>query len=206
MAEEYKFTWYDICEENPYNKRILDIRSLTQTMVSTTTNKSVAEMFNRQRHSIGEELIGCEIQGCQTINAELVYNHNGTKLAGATYKAEAMEDKWDIYGWNDVIYFTRSWTGELVYKAFINITETNLKIYKIEFSPNNYTQDDISIVVNTVHFLMMTLALKNVYPHKVPKTIIADKDIAIYSYSLFGRNSWYATYDNILDTVKRKKE
>ena len=205
-GEEYKFTWYEVDEKNPFNKRILDIRSLTQTMLAFTKDQSVAALFGKLRQSKGEEFIGSKPADAETLNTSLVYPHNGAKLAGAVYKAKCMEDKWDIYGWNDVIYFTRSWTGEVVYKAFLKLTDTELAIYKIEYCLDTFNKGDVSLAVNDVHFLMMTLALGRIYPHKIPKSISVEKEIALYSFAKFGHNCWYATYDDILDTVVKEKK
>jgi hypothetical protein len=144
--------------------------------------------------------------GSKTINVDLVYPHNGSKIEGAAYKAKCMEDKWDIYGWNDIIYFTRSWTGEVVYKAFIIVANTNFKIHEIEYIPNE-NEEDKSLAINNVHFLIKTLAFGAIHPHKVPKSLTTDKDIALYSFNQFGHNCWYATFDEILDTtLKPRKE
>jgi hypothetical protein len=203
--EEYKFVWYDIGGDNPFNKRILDIRSLTQTMISFTSDKSVAELFNKQRMSIGNELIGIDIPESKMVECSLIYPHNGAKIEGVCFKAKCMEDKWDIYGWNNIIYLTRSWTGAVVYKAFINVTDSNFTIYKIEYSPDIYTEADESLVKNNTHFLIMSLAFGAIYPHKVPNTISTEKDIALYSFAQFGKNCWYATFDDIWNTILIKK-
>jgi len=201
--QEYKFTWYEIGEGNPFNKRILDIRSLTQHVLSFTKDKSVAELFNKQRQSIGEELIDAIIPASEIIEVNLIYPHNGSKIEGTAYKARCMEDKWDIYGWDNIIYFTRSWTGEIIYKAYIKINDDNFSIYKVEYRPDEYIGHDKSLVTNNVHFLIKTLAFGEIYPHKIPANLVIDKEIALYSFSQFGRNSWYATYDNIIDTIKQ---
>ncbi|MEJ2884380.1 hypothetical protein [Pedobacter sp. GR22-6] len=202
---EYEFTWHELGEHNPFNTRILDIRNFTQHMLAFTEDKSVAETFNQQRHSIGQELIGIKMPESKAINVMLVYPHDGSKIEGAAYKAKCMEDKWDIYGWDNTIYFTRSWTGEVVYRAFINITDTNFAIQKIEYIPDQYNADDQSLVVNNVHFLIKTLAFGSIYPHKVPANLINQKDIALYSFNQFGHNCWYATYNDILDVTVNTK-
>jgi len=170
-------------------------------MLSWTKDESVARSFLKLRHSVGQELINAEIYGSKNIEVDLVYPHNGSKIEGAAYKAKCMEDKWDIYGWNGIIYFARSWTGEIIYKAHIKVSDTNFSIYKIEYQPDDYNAQDISFVKNNVHFLIKCLAFGNIYPHKVPVTLVSEKDIALYSFNLFGHNCWYATFDEILDTI-----
>lgn len=201
--QEYEFSWVEIGEQNPFNKRILDIRSFTQHVLAFTKDKHVAGLFNKQRHSIGQELTNTKIPGSKTIEVSLVYPHNGSKIEGAAYKAKCMEDKWDIYGWNNILYLTRSWTGEIVYKATIHVTETSFEVQKIEYCADGYNENDPSLVVNNVHFLLKTLAFGAIYPHKVPAVLTNEKDIAIYSFSQFGHNCWYATYDDVLDVTVR---
>ncbi len=200
-SDEYDFKWYDIGDDNPYNKRILDIRSLTQTMLSFTSDKEIAVLFNKQRNSYGEELINIKLKGSNSILTNLEYPHNGSKMEGAGFKAKCMEDKWDIYFWNGIMYLTRSWTGELIYKAHTNVTATNFIITKIEFIENEYTHADPSLVIDNVHFLVLSHAFGRLYPHRVPRALKTEKEIALYSFNQFGHNCWYATYDNIIDTL-----
>ncbi|WP_426669404.1 hypothetical protein ACPPVU_24720 [Mucilaginibacter sp. McL0603] len=195
----YDFKWYDLGEGNPFNKRILDIRSFTQQMTSTTQNRNVAELFLKNRAGIGQEYIGFRFKNCISIDTELIYRHNGEKVEGSGYKAKVMEDKWDIYAWNDIIYFVRSWTGDVGYKAFITYNHQSFTVYKIEFEGQNAAQSEQSLVINNIHFLLSTLAFKAVQPHKIPGHLITHEEIAAYSFALFGRNCWYATYDDITD-------
>ena len=128
----YAFKWYDLGENNPFNKKILDIRSFTTTILATTSDKKVAETYNLLRKSIGEEYIGKSVQNsCKTfINLE--YPHNGAELKGAAFKAESMDCKWDIYVYENFLYFTRSWTGDLVYKVKAEILPDKIKLIEIE--------------------------------------------------------------------------
>jgi hypothetical protein len=197
---EYKFTWHDIGPKNPFNKRILDCRSLTQTLLSFTKDKSIAESFSEQRKSVGREFIEMRISDSKSQEVNISYPHNGEKIEGAVFKAKSMEDKWDIYGWNNTLFFVRSWTGELVYKASITVSEKDFVINKVEYQLLEEYKKDPSLAVDDVHFIIMSHAFGRPFPHRVPK-INGDKEIALYSFSKFGRNCWYATFDSILDTT-----
>jgi hypothetical protein len=197
----YDFKWYDPGEGNPFNKRILDIRPFTQQMISTTKDHHVADLFLKSRASIGHEYVGFEFKNTISIDTQLLYPHNGNKIEGAGYKAKAMEDKWDIYVWNDIIYFVRSWNGDVGYKAFISYNDKSFTVYKIEFEGQTATNDEQSVAINNVHFLILTLAFKAVQPHKIPEHLVTNEEIAAYSFSSFGHNCWYATYDDVIDTV-----
>ena len=55
QTNEYSFVWYDLGPENPFNKRILDIRSFTATILATTSDESIAKKYNQLRNSIGDD-------------------------------------------------------------------------------------------------------------------------------------------------------
>lgn len=200
-SDDYNFKWYDIGDDNPFNKRILDIRSFTGTMVATTSDKKVAEKYNSLRNSIGEEYKGKTIPNSSKSTIKLEYPHNGTELKGIAFKAESMDCKWDIYVYDNFFYFTRSWTGDLVYKVKAEILKDKIKLVEIEHN------DEINSVEaeNNVHFLIMTHAVGQPFPHTVPKDMINEKDIAIWSFGQFGNRACYATYDNIIDTEIKGK-
>jgi len=92
----------------------------------------------------------------------------------------------------------------LVYKAFATVDEKHVTIYKVELAHNDSV--DQSMAVSNIHFLVNTQILKGIFPHRVPTHLKTDMEIALYSFSQFGNKCWYATYDDILDTVVKKKE
>jgi hypothetical protein len=194
---QYQFTWYEVGDGNPFNKRILDIRSFTQTMIATTSKKSIAELYNELRKSVGEEYIGKDVVNARSSKTDLRYPHNGTELRGAAFKSDSMDCKWDIYIYDSCFYFTRSWTGELVYKAISQITSDFIKIIEIQHPDTIESKDSI----NNVHFLILSHANRRPMPHKIPAGIIGDKEIALYSFSEFGNRACYASYEDITDTI-----
>ena len=47
-GQDYQFKWYAPGPENPFGLRILDCRSLTRTVVATTSDLSIAQRYNRR--------------------------------------------------------------------------------------------------------------------------------------------------------------
>lgn len=201
QSEEYSFKWYGLGNENPFNKRILDIRSFTGTMVATTSDKSIAEQYNQLRNSNGEEYIGVEVPKSRSTIANLEYPHNGNELKGAAFKADSMDCKWDIYVYDGYFFFTRSWTGDLVYKVKAEIFSDKIVLKEIE---HNF-EIDSNEAINAVHFLMKSHAFRQPFPHQIPVGLISEKEIAIWSFSQFGNRACYATYDDIIDTRIKDK-
>lgn len=195
--EEYSFQWIEIGKDSPFNKRILDVRSLTWNIVATTKDKNVAESYNRLRNSNGKEYIDSSIDNGITIDTLLEYPHNGDTLDGIVFKSDSMDCKWDIYIYNNIFYFVRSWLGELVYKANIEVLSNKLIIYKIEFSK----ETTLKLAKSDIHFLLKTHAMGQVLPHQIPAYLNSDMDIALYSFRQFGNKGCYACFEDITDTV-----
>lgn len=196
QSKSYSFKWYDVGSDNPFNKRILDIRSFTGTMVATTSDKSIAKQFQQLRNSVGEEYRGVQIPNSRLTHSDFEYPHNGSELRGAAFKADSMDCKWDIYVYDNQFFFARSWTGDLVYKAQAEILPDKIILKGIEHK----SKIDSTEALNAVHFLMKSHALGQPFPHKVPLEITDEKEIAMWSFSQFGNRACYATYDDIVDT------
>lgn len=198
----YKFEWHEIGEGNPFNKRILDCRAYTLNHIATTADRSIAETFNRLRKSDGKEYVGQDFKNKITIETNLKYPPTDAQFTNLIFKAQSFDEKWDIYIYDNCLYFLRSWTRELIYKAFADVDFNHVTIYKIELQGNDSL--DKSLAISDVHFLVTTQILKGILPHRVPANLKSDMDIALYSFSRFGNRCWYATYDDILDTVITK--
>src|SRR4051812_9589476 len=175
--QTYKFEWHDIGEGNPFNKRILDCRDYTLHNLATTADKNIAETFNRLRKSDGKEYLTQGFKNKITIETNLKYPPTGGQLTNLIFKAQSFDEKWDIYIYDNSFYFTRSWTGELVYKAFATVDTNNVTIYKVEFHDSDLV--DKSIAVSNVHFLVTTQILKGILPHRIPANLTTDMNIAL---------------------------
>jgi len=197
---QYDFKWFEIGDQNPFNKRILDIRPFTQTIISTTSDPSVVATFNELRSSTGTKYVGQKMPGARTTQTTLSYPHNGAPLNGIVFKSDSMDCKWDIYAYDNCFYFVRSWTGELIYKASIIITADKISITTIE----DGGKEEIIDVINNVHFLIVSHATGWAHPHKIPAALINEKEIAHYSFNLFGNRACYACYEDITDTITKK--
>lgn len=192
-GSEYTFKWYDPGDENPFPVRILDVRSLTMSVVATTSDQTVAEMFNAQRLVDGREFIDAEIENVATIDCNLTLPHGGERLEGIVFKSDSMDVKWDIYIYDSVFLFTRSWLGTLEYRAFADVTDNAIRINKIEAS-----KDQIDTAAQAVYFLLASHAMGRAFPHTIPPCDSDDPyGIAVLSFSMYGNRGRFATYDDI---------
>jgi hypothetical protein len=202
-SNQHSFRWLELGDDdNPFNKKVLDVSSYTRTTMAFTKEKSIAEKYNELRISLGKELIDFDTSNFDKTSVNLEYPHNGEKLEGIAFKADSMDCKWDIYAYNCFLFFSRSWDGELVYKAKYNITSDKIVISEILF--NNFSTDNEA--KNDVHFLIKSHAIGQTFPHLIPNELGTESEIAQWSFVKFGNRAYYATFDNVIDTVVNIKE
>ena len=188
-----ELTWYDPGPENPFGIRLLDCRAVTWNLVATTADRTIAERHVLLRDSDGKELVDAAIPDPVRLPVSLKFPHNGAPLEGVVFKAGSMEVKWDIYIYNSVFLFARSWTGELCYRAVASVGPTEIHITEIECS-----NSDAALASSHVYFLIGTHAMGRVLPHRLPNSTPDDPmTMATLSFSLFGRFGCYATFEDI---------
>lgn len=81
---------------NPFTVDGFGCLSFVRAMRSTTKDKDVADRFVALRSSVGRNHAGQLPQGASAIEHRLVYPGGGT-ADGVLFKAQQMEQKWDIY-------------------------------------------------------------------------------------------------------------
>ena len=187
--------WMEVGPNNPFDARILNVLPVTQTMTSVSKDPEVARRFVELRGSDGTELRDSEITDAQTVSIGLeVHVHNGF-VDGPLFKSGAMEEKWDIYAYDSVLYFARSWSGDLIYKAPFAQSGGAIKIESVEVSANHADKVD-----QTLFFLLTSHVLGQPWPNPIPDEGPSDpNEIALLSYSLFGRKACAATYSDVTD-------
>ena len=188
-----QFTWHEPGPDNPFAMRILDIRPLTQTMVSTTSNPEIAQSFVELRKSDGSDLASQRIDPVTVKKCNLVLPHNGEALEGIVSKADSMEVKWDIYAYDSHFLFARSWTGNLIYRASFEVSDNALTVNRVESVPAHEDK-----AIESVYFLLVSHAMGRVIPNPINDSTIDDPEqIALASFNEFGNRACFATFDDV---------
>jgi hypothetical protein len=190
-------------DQNPFGLRVLDCRPFSTTMISVTKDPNIAARFSQLRKASGEEHRGQHPEDAVAARCDLVYPFNGESRDGPLFVAQQMEDKWDIYLYDGHLYFTRSWTGEFVFRATIEFKEKEAVITQVEASRPKVMDDPI-FSVRIVDFLMKTHLFRKEAPHPFPQGLPEDKKaLALYSFSEYGRWAYYGSFE---DTTKVRIE
>jgi len=162
-------------------------------MIATTKDQSIAERFVRLRTSDGKDLVHARIQQSVKVPTALEFPHNGAALEGIVFKADSMDVKWDIYIYNSIFLFARSWTGELCYRGVATVGASDIHITEIECP-----RSEAKIAASHVYFLMGTHAMRRVLPHRLPEGTPEDPmTMATLSFSLFGKLGCYASFEDV---------
>ncbi len=183
--------------DTPLGVRALDCRPVAFGMLCFTKERAVAQRYNELRLSSGEQVQGQAPLSPLKVPCDLRYPHNGTEVPdGCAFRAECMEDKWDAFLFKGYLYLTRSWTGELVYKAKIDFAEDAVQVSEIEA---NDTSCDHSpqLAVRQLDFLIRSHLTHLPVAHPVPESVPPEpRQIALYSFTTYGRRGLFASYDD----------
>lgn len=189
-APNFKLAWV-APPESPFGVEYLDCRAVTLAMTSFTSDPAIAERFTRLRNSGGSHLQGQSTDGWLVAPGELSYPAAPPRSSGPWFLGGQMEDKWDCYVQDERIYFSRSWTGSLCYVARWRYDGSALHIRSMS-GPETSSAEHIR---RNVDFLIRSHVFGLAVPHPVIRVEGAgDDDIALSSFSLFGRFGWFASF------------
>jgi hypothetical protein len=119
---------------------------------------------------------------------------------GRRFSSHRLEYKWDVAHWDGALLFTRSWTGDLVYRAALTITRGDpepgiMSIAEIETAHDGAGDDNRGdgFHVAAVDFLVQTCLLHRIVPHPLPEWLSAApaRTLALWSLQQFGCDARY---------------
>jgi hypothetical protein len=179
--------------ENPFEFRVLDCREAALVCRSFTTDRAVAESFNRLRLFDGRGLVGQRPQDAVVHEVHLHFPLQSRAGEGPMFKAQVMEDRWDIYLFGNEVYLTCSWTGELIHVLECDFQPASVVIRRIHTKPQPiYIEEGIlaaemaCLLVNHLSGIVCPFPI----PTSVPKV---DAALAHHGMSIYGRRALFGT-------------
>jgi hypothetical protein len=186
-------------DRSPIGIRVLDWCPFSTSMISTTKDPAIAAKFTHLRTATLEKHKGKSPEDALTVRCDLRYPFGSKLKDGPLFVAEQMEDKWDIYLQDGHLYFTRSWTGDLVFRASIAFQDHESIVSEIEANRAKVANDP-TLAVHMVDFLVKTHLCRSEAPHPFRPDLPDDKrSLALYSFSEYGRWAFYGSFE---DTTK----
>lgn len=195
-------------EENIYRLPCFDCRGYTRAAAASPSDPQAVTIFNELRLSDGRETIGTLPEDARPMPCRLHYPRPAWS-EGPLFKARSMEEKWDIYFWEGQLYFARSWSGLLIFRARVEQTETETVITQVDASllPGN---GDPDLAISAVDFLVKSHLYNLDVPVHLPEIKFDNPveaarfkdneavEIARMVFREYGRKAGFATYGDTL--------
>ena len=187
--------WVD-SSQNQFGVRLLDLRGGVFGTTAWTTRKDIVESFSRLRRVNGKEYVNRLPEGYIEVDSNLSYAYSGTHEEGPVFKAEVMEDKWDMYAYGDRLYIARSWTGTLCFVANCAFKSNHVEIHRV-CAEKKFVFGDLQYAGRVVDFLIKSHMSNMGVPHPLPARMKHESlgEIAAHSFETFGRRGLFGSFD-----------
>ncbi len=189
--------------DNPWGVRILDCRPVSMGWTSTTTDPSVADSFLKLRNADGRAHLMAEPLPAK-VSGNLRFPIPELPPEGCFSSARQMEEKWDLFQWENRLFVSRSWTGLLGYTARLQCDGTSLHVTDIH-SAQSY---DNELLLRELHFILRSHGNRVIMPHPLPDNLALDdstaskEQIALHTFSSYGSFGWFGTFENTIPLRK----
>ena len=188
-------------QENTWGKRVLDCRPLTGGLMSWTEDKETAEWFASRKPDYGIQLIDQHPREArlQLMNLSYPITWTSDPEDGPVFFSSEMEEKWDLFFYTDILYFARSWTGELIFRGHVEFRNQLMLIAEAEVDGKTFS--DPEFCRRLLDFLVKSHMYCWLVPAPVPAEY-ADQPhaMAMAAFSLYGRIAPLATTDDTIGT------
>lgn len=189
-----KVEWLD-ADANPWGVPVLDVRPVTQHMISSSADPQCAANAISYGQDSGACFIGAEIPIQRTVSTSLPYRSKGELWGGALFRPQLMEHKWAIFYHFEQLFFVRSWQRKVYVVAdapgigngdFIEVRAIH-GAFVAEDEPPDFSS-------RVLDFLIRTHALGLDYPAPLlPSLQVDTQQAALWCFSAFGNMALFAS-------------
>jgi len=193
MKQAPQIPWIEAAE-TPWGVPVLDVRAVTQHMISTSQDPQCAANAISFDRDDGSAFAAEEPASPRVIGALVQYRVNAPLADGALFRPREMEHKWAIFHHRQRILFVRSWTRRLHAIAELSPCEGGVEITRIR---GVFTDPEESPLFTTMalDFLLRSHALGMVYPAPLPEGLEETPlEAAMWCFQMFGNLALCATH------------
>ncbi|UPK72283.1 ankyrin repeat domain-containing protein [Chitinophaga filiformis] len=180
-------------EDNPWQVRLLDMRPITETMLSTSKDEQMAQ--NAVSYNSEDGLVFLEQLPLEEaeIAANLTFPVDGKLYPGVLFIPQVMEHKWAIYFHDNKLIFVRSWMRQ-VYVTAQTRQENGMLI--VESIRGSFGEEKPAHTISILHFLMTGYVRNQVVPAPLPEELKDNtRTAAMWSFSMFGNLAKIGVFD-----------
>ncbi|MBL8262212.1 MAG: ankyrin repeat domain-containing protein [Xanthomonadaceae bacterium] len=190
--EPPEIRWIEAAD-NPWGVRLLDVRPVTLTMLSTSSDPQCATNAVSFGQEDGTCFIGQSPDSQRVIDAALRFPVDGALLDGVLFIPREMEHKWALFFHRGELIVVRSWLRKVIVVARVEAQKGHVEITQVR---GTLCAEDESpeFTIRALDFLLRSHALGDVIPAPLPPGIEADPEAAaMWCMSLFGNRAQIAT-------------
>ncbi|HET9838428.1 MAG TPA: hypothetical protein VFR84_09355 [Candidatus Angelobacter sp.] len=196
MNQIPEIPWIEAAE-TPWGVRVLDVRAVTQNMISTSADPQCAANAISYNHEDGSAFQHDEPLAPRVIGAMIPFRVEAPLPDGALFRPWVMEHKWAIFHRGGRILFVRSWTRKLHVIAELATGEGSVEIKSLN---GVFAEEDESPLFTTMvaDYLLRSHALGMVYPAPLPEGLEdSPQQAAMWCFHMFGNLALCATSEII---------
>lgn len=181
--------------ENPWGIKLVDLRPITQGMLSTSQDPQMAANAISYSSEDGSSFINQKPESRNEITAEISFCVDPILAPGVLFIPDVMENKWAIFFNQNRIIFVRSWLRKVFVTADTSQQNGRLHIHKIlgQFSDINEPE----FIRAIVKFLLISHTIGEIFPAPLPETLSPDlKSAGIWAMSMYGNMAHIGTFSS----------
>lgn len=194
-TEEIKELPWIAPENTPWGIEVLDLRPISQAMLSTSKDPRMAENAVSYGKENGESFWGQTPESARKIEANLVLPLEAKLYPGVLFSPSQMEHKWAIYFDGKLIYFIRSWHREVYAIAETKQENNKLIITSIQgYFVSEEEEPDFTEAI--AYYLLMSHALNQLVPAPLPIELKENTyGAGLWAFTSFGNMGIVGTFD-----------
>lgn len=184
-------------EKNQWKIPVLDVRPVTQTMLSATKNEECAKNAMSFQGDDGTGFARNLPEFQRTISTSLSYRIDRVLASGALFIPTIMEHKWAIFYHGGRILFVRSWQRKVEAVADVECADGVAKLVSVKgcFAGENEAEE---FTIRATDYLMRSHALGLMFPAPLPPDFEkAPQMAAMWCMNLFGKMAFCATQQRV---------
>jgi hypothetical protein len=190
---EDNLPWIE-ASENPWGLKLLDLRPISQTMLSTSQDPQMATNAISYGGEDGTFFWGQKPNNSRTISSKIVLPIDGVLAPGVLFTPNTMEHKWAIYFDGEFLIFIRSWLRQVFVIAKSSQRNDHLFIENIT---GEFTEGETKEFTNSfLNFLLISHSIGEVVPAPLPKKLETNsRSAGLWAFSSYGNMAHIGTFD-----------
>jgi Ankyrin repeats (3 copies) len=184
-SNEIELPWINP-SDNPWGLQLLDLRPLTQTMLSSSQDPRMATNAISYGGEDGTTFFGIKTTNQRTINVNISLPIDKSLQIGVLFIPNTMEHKWAIYFNGEYLIFVRSWLREVFVIA--KTTQKNSELL-IEQITGEFTQNESAEFTTAVlNFLLISHSNEEIIPAPIPSELESNLyNAGLWAFSTYGK-------------------